>query len=507
MKIGIVGAGPAGITAAYQLAKQNIATDVFEAGESVGGMAKTINLWNQKVDLGPHRFFSSDPRVNKVWLELVGSDYEMVNRLTRVYYKNKFFYYPLKPLNALSQLGALEAANCMLSFAKETLLPKNNSSVSGDESFETWVVKKFGRRLFEIFFKTYSEKLWGISCDELDADFAAQRIKKLSLTEAILGAFKGNKGNKHKTLVDTFAYPHEGSGIVYQRMADFVQGFGGNVFCQTPVKRVCTENGKAVGLELMNGEFRAYDRIISTMPLTRMVSQLPEVPQKILNLASSLKFRNTILVFLKVEAVDLFPDNWLYIHADNLQTGRITNFRNWSPKLYGNEKSSILALEYWCYDEDDIWTNENQDLIALASEEMRKTGLIGDAKISDGYVHRVKNCYPVYNRGYKENLKPIEEYLGSIKNLDVIGRYGAFKYNNQDHSILMGILAASNISQGTKHNLWDINTDYEYQESAEIGETGLEKPELSNQNLPLPDFAFVETPNLNNQSQVGQILD
>ncbi len=507
MKIGIIGAGPAGITAAYQLAKENVSVDVFEASESVGGMAKTINLWNQKVDLGPHRFFSNDPRVNKVWLELVGSDYEMVNRLTRIYYKNKFFYYPLKPLNALNQLGVVEAANCMLSFAKENLLPESNSSASGDESFEAWVVKKFGRRLFEIFFKTYSEKLWGISCDELDADFAAQRIKKLSLMEAIKGAFKGNKDNQHKTLVDTFAYPHEGSGVVYQKMADFVQNSGSNVFCQTPVRRVCTENNKVVGLELMNGEFRAYDRIISTMPLTRMVSQLPEVPEKVVNLASSLKFRNTILVFLKVEAVDLFPDNWLYIHADNLRTGRITNFRNWSPELYGDEKSSILALEYWCYDEDEIWTSENENLVALASEEMKKTGLIGDAVISDGYVHRVKNCYPVYNRGYKENLKPIEEYLDSIENLDVIGRYGAFKYNNQDHSILMGILAASNISQGTKHNLWDINTDYEYQESAEIGETGLDKPELDNQNLPLPNYAFVGQSNLNNQAQVLRVTD
>jgi protoporphyrinogen oxidase len=474
MKIAIIGAGPAGITAAYQLAKENIQVDVFEASDSVGGMAKTIDLWNQKVDLGPHRFFSSDPRVNNLWLELVGSDYDMVNRLTRIYYKNKFFYYPLKPLNALSKLGVVEAANCVLSFAKQNLFSKKSADTE-NESFEEWVVKKFGRRLFEIFFKTYSEKLWGISCMDLDADFAAQRIKKLSLVEALKAAFKGNKDNKHKTLVDTFAYPHEGSGVVYQRMADYVQNSGGNVYCETPVKKVCTENNKVTGLELMNGEFREYDQIISTMPLTRMVSQLPEVPEKVVDLAKSLKFRNTILVYLKVEATDLFPDNWLYIHADNLQTGRITNFRNWSPELYGDEQNSILCLEYWCYDEDENWTCDNDRLIALASEEMRKTGLIGDAVISEGFVHRVKSCYPVYNRGYKESLKPIEAYLDTVENLSVIGRYGAFKYNNQDHSILMGILAASNIAHGTRHNLWDINTDYEYQESAEIGETGLEK--------------------------------
>ena len=491
MKVAIIGAGPAGITAGYQLAKENIALDVYEASDAVGGMAKTIELWKQKVDLGPHRFFSDDPRVNKTWLELVGEDYEMVNRLTRIYYKNKFFYYPLKPFNALKNLGLLEAVNCGFSFAKETLSVKN--SISNEDSFESWVVKKFGRRLFEIFYKSYSEKLWGISCDALDSDFAAQRIKKLSFTEAVISAFRGNKDNKHKTLVDTFAYPHDGSGIVYERMAEFIKSSdNSNVFCEAPVKRVCMENGKAVGLEMLNGEFRAYDRIISTMPLTKLVSQLPQVPANILESAKSLKFRNTILVFLKVEATELFPDNWLYIHADNLQTGRITNFRNWSPKLYGSEKSSILALEYWCYDEDEIWTRDNNALISLASEEMRKTGLIGSAQISDGFVHRVKNCYPVYNRGYKENLKPIQDYLTSIGNLSVIGRYGAFKYNNQDHSILMGILAAENIAQGAVHNLWEINTDYEYQESVEINKTGLEKPEFSTPELALPAYAFVK---------------
>lgn len=484
MKIAIIGAGPAGITAAYNLTKDGFKVDVYEAGDSVGGMSKTIDLWNQKVDLGPHRFFSSDPRVNQVWLELVGNDYEMVNRLTRIFYKNKFFHYPLKPWNAFSNLGLFEAINCAFSYARQ-MLSFGNASQTKD-TFESWVVKKFGRRLFEIFFKTYSEKLWGIKCDELDSDFAAQRIKNLSLLEALKNAFFKGKENKHKTLVDTFAYPHEGSGIVYERMAEFVENQGGNIFYHTPVKKVCTENGKVTGLETVNNEFHQYDKIISTMPLTRLVTQLPEVPQSIVEFANSLKFRNTILVYLNVDAVGLFADNWLYIHADNLLTGRITNFRNWSPQLYGNEKTSILALEYWCYDEDEIWMKSNNDLIELASEEIRKTGLIGDAPILDGYIHRVKNCYPVYNTGYKENLAPVEAYLSTIEGLSVIGRYGAFKYNNQDHSILMGILAASNISQGTNYNLWEINTDYEYQESATITKTGLQKSETSSQNLPVP---------------------
>jgi protoporphyrinogen oxidase len=471
MKTAIIGAGPAGMTAAYRLTKEGFKVDVYEAGDTVGGMSKTIDLWNQKVDLGPHRFFSSDPRVNQIWLELVGDDYEMVNRLTRIFYQNKFFHYPLRPWNAFSNLGFREALNCGFSYAKQMVTHKNDSA----DTFESWVVGKFGRRLFEIFFKTYSEKLWGIKCDELDSDFAAQRIKNLSLFEALKNAFLSGKGNKHKTLVDTFAYPHQGSGIVYERMAEYVEQNGGNIFYHTPVKKVCTENDKVIGLETIDDKFHQYDQIISTMPLTRLVAQLPEVPESIVELANSLKFRNTILVYLNIDSIDLFADNWLYIHADNLLTGRITNFRNWSPQLFGDEKTSILALEYWCYDEDEIWLKSNNELIDLASKEIRQTDLIGKAAILEGYVHRVKNCYPVYNKGYKHNLKPIENYLGTIEGLSVIGRYGAFKYNNQDHSILMGILAAANIANNENHNLWEINTDYEYQESATITKTGLQK--------------------------------
>lgn len=473
MKIAIIGAGPAGITAAYKLANDGFEVDVYEAGDAAGGMARTIDLWNQKVDLGPHRFFSSDPRVNKLWLELVGDDYEMVNRLTRIFYKKRFFYYPIKPLNAFANLGFTEAVNCAFSFARQIVSAEKTSDA--EETFESWVVERFGRRLFEIFFKTYSEKLWGIACDRLDADFAAQRIKKLSFAEVVKNAFgKGGK-NKHKTLVEAFAYPHEGSGVVYQRMADAVENAGGQIFYRTPVNRVVAEKQKVVGLEIGDGEFRAYEQIISTMPLTHLVARLPEAPPEIMDSARSLRFRNTILVYLKIDSTELFADNWLYIHAPDLQTGRITNFRNWSPQLYGDERNSILALEYWCYDKDDLWSAPHEDLIALASEEIRKTGLIGEAAILDGFVHPVKNCYPVYARGYREKLKPVEDYLKTIEGLSVIGRYGAFKYNNQDHSILMGILAAENIAQEARHNLWEINTDYEYQESAAIDKTGLRK--------------------------------
>jgi protoporphyrinogen oxidase len=470
MKIAVIGGGPAGMTAAYELSKKIKDVDVYEASGSVGGMAKTIELWNQKVDIGPHRFFSNDTRINELWLEVVGKDYEMVDRLTRIYYNKKFFHYPIKALNALTNLGIFQAARCMIAYGIEKLIPTKDTS-----TFEGWVTNRFGKRLYQIFFKTYTEKLWGIPCNVLDADFAAQRIKKFSLGEAIKTALFGNSG-KHKTLVDQFAYPHGGTGIVYERMASFVKKQGGNVYLNTPIQKVVTRNNVACAVQLEDGTIREYDHIISSMPLSLMVSRLPEAPETIRHAAASLKFRNTIIVYLNVQANNLFPDNWLYVHSNDLLMGRLTNFRNWVPELYGKEKSTICALEYWCYDEDDFWKWDAPKLIALAKEELRKTGLIGNAEITDGFVHKIHRCYPVYSTGYKETLKPVEDYLTGIKNLHVIGRYGAFKYNNQDHSILMGLLASENILEGKNHNLWEINTDYDsYQESSVITKTGLQK--------------------------------
>lgn len=467
-RIAIVGAGPAGLTAAYQISKSGVLVDVYEASSSVGGMAKTITLWGQLVDLGPHRFFSSDPRVNRLWLELVGRDYSMVDRLTRIYYKKTFFDYPLKPFNALRGLGLFESLCCITSyfFAKLTT-PKETFT------FEGWVTSRFGERLFRIFFKSYSEKLWGISCKELDSDFAAQRIKKLSLFEAVRAALIGSRISKHKTLVDEFAYPHYGAGFVYERMAKAITEQGGQLRLNTLVKRVIPSYGNACPqIHLVDGESIDYDHVISTMPITHLVQQM-KAPSEIINHSKALKFRNTILVYLLVEGDSPFPDQWIYVHSTNLRTGRITNFRNWVPSINGDQADTILCLEYWCYDNDDFWKKKNENLVALATEEIYQTTLIARGSVKNGSVIRIPKCYPVYALGYKKHLKPIEEFLSKQQCISVIGRYGAFKYNNQDHSILMGILAAENILYGANHNLWELNTDYQYQESSKITRTGL----------------------------------
>lgn len=439
---------------------------LFEASSEVGGMAKSFELWDQIVDLGPHRFFSSDPRVNEFWLEAVDHEYIMVNRLTRIYYKGRFFSYPIQAFNALRGLGIKEAIRCVLSFLIVQIFPRKDES-----KFDTWVINRFGNRLFKIFFKSYTEKLWGIKCSTLDADFAAQRIKKLSLYEAIKGALLGNRRNKHRTLVDEFAYPNLGAGAVYKKIAEKFVNLGGSLMLKTLVSGISL-NESEVEIEVNEKQKFLFDHVISTMPLTHLVQKIG-APMEILEKTKLLKFRNTLLVYLKVEGKNPFPDQWIYIHAENLKTGRITNFKNWAKTINRGQSANIICLEYWCYDEDELWNTDDSTLIALASRELYETNLIHSDSIKDAHVTRVPKCYPVYSSGYREILEPIQRYLSKIKNVTPIGRYGSFKYNNQDHSILMGLLAAQNLLGEKYTDLWSINTDYEYQESSRITTTGL----------------------------------
>ena len=339
--VAVIGAGPAGLTAAYVLSKSLSSVDVYEAGDAVGGMSRSLSLWGQIVDLGPHRFFSRDRRVNELWLEVVGRDYVMVNRLSRILHQGRFFDYPLSPANALINLGPIEAARCVASYMRTRCQMR-----AEPENFEDWVSDRFGHRLYEHFFKSYSEKLWGIPCQELDVDFASQRIKGFSLGAALKSAFSRNGRSQHKTLVDQFAYPVEGTGMVYQRMARAIEARGGHIFLNSPIRRVLTENGHAVGVELQDGQVKCYDAIISSMPLTHLVRSLRDAPPRVVHAASQLSFRNTILVYLEVDSEHIFSDNWIYVQSPGLRVGRITNFRNWAPHLYRDRKTTIVALEY-----------------------------------------------------------------------------------------------------------------------------------------------------------------
>lgn len=467
-RVAVIGAGPAGLAAAYTLGRHGVPADVFEAGPAAGGMSRTLALWDQRVDLGPHRFFSANLQVNRLWLDVVGLDYRMVERRTRIFYNGRFFEYPLRLADSLAKLGLAESARCLLSYFRQAW---RREAPAGN--FEEWVRSRFGQRLYEIFFRGYSEKVWGIRCDNLDADFASQRIRKLSLYEAARNALARGRGNRHATLVDRFAYPLGGTGSVYEKMAQAIGAQEGAVHLGTPVRRVVPRADGRLDLELETGARRAYRHVVSTMPLTRLVRALPDAPATLTEACSRLRYRNTIVVYLRLQARDVFPDQWIYVNAPELAVGRITNFRNWVPELHGESPDTILALELWCDPGDARWRDADARHVERATADLRETGLVDGARITASRVLRVPYCYPVYELGYKDHLGVVRDHLRTIPGLEVIGRSGSFKYNNQDHSLLMGILAAEKIAFGRDHDLWEVNADDEYQEAAVIDETGL----------------------------------
>ena len=543
-KILIIGAGPAGLSAARVLSENGYSVEIFELDSKVGGMSKSIELFSQIVDIGPHRFFSKDTRLNDFWHTHTNGEYEKISRLTRIFYNRKFFYYPLRGFDALFKLGFLESTLCVLSYIKAKISP-----FKGD-SFESWVANAFGYRLYSIFFKSYTEKLWGIKCSELDSDFAAQRIKGLNLYEAIKSAFFGGGGKKHKTLVDEFSYPKKGCGVVYENMKQEIIKRGGVVHCGVEVLGITTQGKKAVGIHTNKGEFSG-DIVISTAPFRDMVLSLEELDCSVKALAGRLKFRNTILVYVEVgdSSVDchatasavsrndrnldssnevqnlndsakdsrtfvqntqnvsdslaagfcddfvgcqgsnkgatlsvvtavaaaesaksaqkptLFKDNWIYVHSKDTQTGRITNFANWTKDLQCGKDSAILCLEYWANDDEPLWNLDDNALSEMAKRDLLESKLVADSSlIKNTSVLKIHKSYPVYEKGYKDNLHKIYKALDSFKDLYFIGRNGSFKYNNQDHSILMGLMCADKIL-GRECDLWHINTDYDYQEN------------------------------------------
>ncbi len=462
----ILGAGPAGLAAAYQLTKQGKSVVVVERDSRVGGLAKSIEYQDFILDFGPHRFFTKIAPVLKLWDEVLGDDQVTVNRLTRIYYGGKYFGYPLKATEVLRAVGPIESAKIIASYIKAQLFPLRNP-----RNFAEWVKGKFGKRLFEIFFEGYTEKLWGIPCTEISADWAAQRIKGLSLLKAAKNALLGNDG-KVKTLIDQFQFPRLGSGQLYEKIADYLHEHNQPVLVNTEVVQIHHDNFQVTHVTLRNrqtGEEYTVNcsGVISSIPISLLVQQITSPPPiQVIESAKSLKFRNTILVYLIVEGRNLFPDNWLYINDPTVQFGRVTNFANWSPDLLPNQHQTPLCCEYWCNFGEPMWQQPEAELIAGAEQELRKIGLLHNERVSGGFVVRLPRTYPIYAGNYKTALADIQSYLKQFANLQLVGRYGAFKYNNQDHSLLMGILAAENVLEPGKHDLWTVNSDSEYHEEA-----------------------------------------
>ena len=458
----VLGAGPAGLTAAYELAKAGVTSTVLEADDTVGGLSRTAEYKGYRFDIGGHRFFTKVTPVEELWIEILGDDLLTRPRLSRIYYNGKFFSYPLKPFNALFGLGIFETTRCVASYGWARLFPKRP-----EEDFASWISNRFGKRLFEVFFKTYTEKVWGIPCSEIQAEWAAQRIKGLSLMSALKNALIGDrsasKQDTVKTLINEFLYPRHGPGMMWEKAQELVEGMGSRVLMEQAVTRVLWSEGKIDAVEA-GGQASSGEHFISSVAIREFIESFePAPPENVIAAARKLKYRDFLTVALMVRGESLFPDNWIYIHEPGVKLGRLQNFKNWSPEMVPDPAMTGLGLEYFCSEGDELWSLTDAELVELGKREIVELGFTTAADITDGTVVRMKKAYPVYDRDYAPALETIREFLATLSNLQLIGRNGMHRYNNQDHSMLTAMLAARNIL-GAKHDLWQVNVDEEYHE-------------------------------------------
>jgi len=469
-RVVVLGAGPAGLTAAYLLSKEGISTTVLEGDTVVGGISRTAQYKGYRFDIGGHRFFTKITPVEDLWHEILGEEFISVPRMSRIHYNGKYFDYPLKAKNALMGLGIFEAVRILASYLRWHWKP-----YPVEENFEQWVTNRFGKRLYEIFFKTYTEKVWGMPCTELRAEWAAQRIQGLSLAKAILSAASLNRrSTKIKTLIHEFQYPRFGPGQMWETCRDRIREMGNEVLMEHWAHTIEHADGRvqAVVARTPKGDRRfECDHLISTLPIKGLVEAFsPDVPAPVAAAGKGLGYRDFLTVALMVEAEDLFPDNWIYIHTPGVKVGRIQNFNNWSKAMVPVPGMTCLGLEYFCFEGDGLWSSADADLVALATRELEALGLARPEQIKDGAVIRMPKAYPVYDSMYRGHLDVIRGFIDPLANLHTVGRNGMHKYNNQDHSMLTAMMAVWNM-MGAEHDIWEVNTDYEYHE-----EQRLERP-------------------------------
>ncbi|MBA3273507.1 MAG: NAD(P)/FAD-dependent oxidoreductase [Chthoniobacterales bacterium] len=474
--VAIIGAGPAGLTAAYLLSKNNVDVTVLEADPVyVGGISRTATYKGFHFDIGGHRFFSKSKEVNDFWQEILPNDMLNRPRSSRIFYGGKFFAYPLKAMEALTKLGVVRSTLCVLSYMKARLFPVPNPT-----NFEDWVTNQFGKRLFNTFFRSYTEKVWGIPCKEISADWAAQRIKGLSLGSAIKNALLPQRQPKDqnkviKTLINSFKYPRKGPGMMWEACAEKTKALGGNI--EMGAKVVGCEYDSTTATWTLrykdqNGDIQSLEseHVISSAPMRELVNGIqPPVSDAAKQAANSLKYRDFLTVMLILKNRDAFEDNWIYIHDPSVKVGRIQNFRSWSPEMVPDPDLACYGLEYFCFEHDGLWDSSDEALIELAKNELMQIGLAKEGDVMDGTIVRQKKAYPVYDDDYAKHVATVSNELDArYSNLHLVGRNGMHKYNNQDHAMMTAMLCVENILADTKlYDLWQVNGDAEYHEAGE----------------------------------------
>jgi protoporphyrinogen oxidase len=457
--VAVLGGGPAGLTAGYLLARQGKPVIVFEAENQVGGLAKTEVRDGYRFDLGGHRFFTKSNEVDDLWHEVMKEEFLKRPRMSRIYWNGKFLNYPLDGMDVVKKLGPLELVRSGLSYMWAQAKPKG-----AEENVEEWVSNRFGKRLYQHFFKTYTEKVWGVPTTELRSEWAAQRIKGLSFTSAAKAAFFGNKDNKIKSLINEFHYPRFGPGQMWETMADEIIAAGGEVRLGTPVEKLEVRDGRIMAIEA-GGERIEPSQVISSLPLRATVGLSGAAATgEAQTAAQGLRYRDFLTVALVIDGEDLFPDNWIYIHEPGVRVGRIQNYRSWSPWMVPDESKACVGLEYFCFQGDELWDMSDDELVELAKRELATLGLVKPEKVERGFVTRVPLAYPMYDADYGDRVDAIRRWLETIGNLQQVGRNGLHRYNNSDHSMLTAIRAVDNILTGAGHDLWEVNAESAYHE-------------------------------------------
>jgi protoporphyrinogen oxidase len=457
--VAVLGGGPAGLTAGYLLAKEGRPVIVFEAEDQVGGIAKTEVRDGYRFDLGGHRFFTKSKEVDDLWHEVMKEEFLRRPRMSRIYWRGKFLDYPLNGQDVIKKLGPVELARCLASYLWAAIKPKGR-----EENLEQWVSNRFGKRLYQHFFMSYTEKVWGVPASEVRAEWAAQRIKGLSFFSAAKAAFFGNKGNKIKSLISEFHYPRFGPGQMWETMADEIIAHGGEVRLNSPVTSLEVRDGRVVAIEA-GGERIEPSEVISSLPLRATVGLSGAAATGTVQAAAQgLRYRDFLTIALVIDGEDLFPDNWIYIHEPGVQVGRIQNFRSWSPWMVPDQSKASIGMEYFCFKGDELWEMDDDDLVELGKREIEKLGLADASKVERGFVTRVPLAYPMYDADYSERVAAIRAWLEGITNLQQVGRNGLHRYNNSDHSMLTAMRAVENVIAGTKHDLWAVNAESAYHE-------------------------------------------